>query len=153
LSPAVSIEEKRINKQYTFFYLGAGFVGSHLIDRLLEFNLGRVILFDNFNDYYSPVIKQRNVALLEARYPIRVLDGSFIIIRGNINDKELLEMVFNKYKITHIAHLAVRIFVFNYIKQLINSFSISSGTCWCSFINFSNRKIYGNQLFWYTNFT
>jgi UDP-glucuronate 4-epimerase len=85
---------------------GAGFVGSHLIDRLLGLNLGRVILLDNFNDYYSPIIKQRNVALLEARYPTRVLDGSFIIIRGSINDEELLKMIFNKYKITHIAHLA-----------------------------------------------
>jgi UDP-glucuronate 4-epimerase len=77
-----------------------------LIDRLLEHNLGRVILLDDFNDYYSPIIKQRNVALLEERYPTRVFDGSFIIIRGSINDQELLTMIFNKYKITHIAHLA-----------------------------------------------
>jgi UDP-glucose 4-epimerase len=100
-----------------------------------------VILLDNFNDYYSPIIKQRNVALLEARYPTRVLDGSFIIIRGSINDEELLKMIFNKYKITHIAHLAVRIFIFRFH---IKSFSSSSGTCWCSFIHFSNWKIYGN---------
>ncbi|CAF1271650.1 unnamed protein product [Rotaria sordida] len=85
---------------------GAGFIGSHLIDHLLELNLGHVILLDNFNDYYSPRIKQRNISLLEARYSTRVLDGSFIIIRGNINDEELLKMIFNKYKITHIAHLA-----------------------------------------------
>ncbi|CAF1059982.1 unnamed protein product [Rotaria sp. Silwood1] len=85
---------------------GAGFIGSHLIDRLLELNLGHVILLDNFNDYYSPVIKQRNVTLLKTRYSTRLLDGSFIIIRGNINDEELLKMIFNKYKITHIAHLA-----------------------------------------------
>jgi UDP-glucuronate 4-epimerase len=97
-------------------FLGAGFVGSHLIDRLLEFNLGRVILLDNFNDYYSPIIKQRNVALLEARYPTRVLDGSFIIIQGSITDEELLKMIFNKYKITHIAHLAVCIFFSFYYK-------------------------------------
>jgi UDP-glucuronate 4-epimerase len=99
-------------------FLGAGFVGSHLIDRLLELNLGQVILLDNFNDYYSPVIKQRNVALLEAQYPTRVLDGNFIIIRGSINDEELLKMIFNKYKITHIAHLAVRIFNYQIKKKI-----------------------------------
>jgi hypothetical protein len=68
-----------------------------------------VILLDNFNDYYSPLIKQRNVTLLENKYPTRILDGSFIIIRGSINDEDLLTMIFTRYKITHIAHLAVRI--------------------------------------------
>ncbi|CAF1452916.1 unnamed protein product [Adineta steineri] len=85
---------------------GAGFIGSHLVDRLLQLNLGDVILLDNFNDYYSPLIKQRNVSLLKSQYPNKVLDGSFIIIHGSINDQELLQIIFNKYQITHIAHLA-----------------------------------------------
>lgn len=85
---------------------GAGFVGSHLVDRLLELNLGKVILLDNFNDYYSPIIKQRNVNLIETKYHHRMLDGSLIIIRGSINDNELLKMIFDQYEITHIAHLA-----------------------------------------------
>ena len=88
--------------------IGAGFIGSHLIDHLLQRQLGRVILLDNFNDYYSPIIKQGNVALLERTYPDELLNGNFIIIRGSINDEELLTMIFNQYKITHIAHLAVR---------------------------------------------
>jgi UDP-glucuronate 4-epimerase len=73
-------------------------------------NLGRVILLDNFNDYYSPIIKHRNVALLESRYSTHLLNGSFIIIQGSINDQELLQMIFNKYQITHVAHLAVCIY-------------------------------------------
>lgn len=80
-----------------------------MIDRLLELDLGHVILLDNFNDYYSPIIKQRNVDILEARYPTRVLNGSFIVIQGSITDEELLKTIFHKYKITHIAHLAVSI--------------------------------------------
>lgn len=91
------------------FCIGAGFVGSHLIDRLLGLNLGRVILLDNFNDYYPPILKQRNVEYLRERYPNSVLDGSLIIVRGDINDQELLTMIFNQYPITHIAHLAVNI--------------------------------------------
>ena len=43
---------------------GAGFIGSHLIDRLLNLGLGRVILLDNFDDFYLPTIKHRNVELL-----------------------------------------------------------------------------------------
>lgn len=87
--------------------LGAGFIGSHLIDRLLGLNLGRVILLDNFNDYYPPILKQRNVEYLRERYPTNVLDGSLIIIPGDINNQDLLKMIFNQYSITHIAHLAV----------------------------------------------
>lgn len=91
-----------------FNCLGAGFVGSHLIDRLLGLNIGRVILLDNFNDYYSPILKQRNIEYLHQQYPTCVWDGSLIVIQGDINDRELLKMIFDKYQITHIAHLAVR---------------------------------------------
>ena len=87
--------------------LGAGFVGSHLVERLLELNLGQVILLDNFNDYYSPAIKQRNVDLVQARFPNSEIDGRLTIIRGSINDADLLSLIFNKYSITHVAHLAV----------------------------------------------
>jgi hypothetical protein len=68
-----------------------------------------VILLDNFNDYYSPIIKQYNVNFLKERHSTRILDSSFIIIEGSINDEELLKIIFDKYKITHIAHLAVSV--------------------------------------------
>lgn len=87
--------------------LGAGFVGSHLIDRLLELNSNRVILLDNFNDYYPPIFKQRNVEYLRQRYSREFLNGNLIVVRGDINDQELLKIIFDKYQITHIAHLAV----------------------------------------------
>jgi UDP-glucose 4-epimerase len=80
-------------------------------------------LLDNFNDYYSPIIKNHNVAFLKARHSARILDSSFIIIKGSINDKELLKMIFNKYKITHVAHLAVSVFVF--ILRTENKFLLS----------------------------
>ncbi len=39
---------------------GAGFIGSHLIKRLLE-DGHEVICLDNFNDYYNPEIKKDNI--------------------------------------------------------------------------------------------
>lgn len=90
-------------------FVGAGFIGSHLVDRLLELNFGRVILLDNFNDYYSQKIKKQNVDFVKERHSTRILDSSFIIIEGSINDEELLKTIFDKYKITHIVHLAVSI--------------------------------------------
>ena len=100
------------------FGIGAGFIGSHLIDRLLGLNLGRVILLDNFNDYYPPILKQRNVEYLRERYPN---NGNLIIVRGDINDQELLKMIFNQYPITHIAHLAVEYSRF-FISFIVDSF-------------------------------
>ena len=40
---------------------GAGFIGSHLIEKLLSDNKN-VICFDNLNDYYNPKIKRNNIA-------------------------------------------------------------------------------------------
>ena len=39
---------------------GAGFVGSHLADALLARG-DEVVCVDNFNDYYSPARKRRNI--------------------------------------------------------------------------------------------
>jgi UDP-glucuronate 4-epimerase len=40
----------------------AGFIGSHLLDRILSNNLATLVAVDNFNDFYDPKIKRSNVA-------------------------------------------------------------------------------------------
>lgn len=54
---------------------GAGFIGSHLVDRLLAEGW-RVTVVDNFDPFYDPAIKERNVAehLLNDRYTLHRLD-------------------------------------------------------------------------------
>ena len=58
---------------------GAGFIGSHLAEALLE--QGRqVVVFDNFNSFYDPALKGANVAALRqtarrTNSPLRVLKG------------------------------------------------------------------------------
>jgi Nucleoside-diphosphate-sugar epimerases len=54
---------------------GAGFIGSHLVDRLLDEGW-RVTVVDNFDPFYDPAIKERNVAphLGNERYTLHRLD-------------------------------------------------------------------------------
>jgi len=47
---------------------GAGFIGSHLCERLLARG-DRVVVLDNFNDFYDPALKRRNAEDLVAREP------------------------------------------------------------------------------------
>jgi UDP-glucuronate 4-epimerase len=79
---------------------GAGFIGSNLCEKLADAD-GKIICLDNFNDYYDPKIKEKN---------IRNLIGSpnFTLYRMDILDKEKLEEVFAKHRIDVIIHLAAR---------------------------------------------
>ncbi|NEO32916.1 MAG: NAD-dependent epimerase/dehydratase family protein [Symploca sp. SIO3C6] len=56
----------------------AGFIGSHLVETLLSQG-ERVIGVDQFNDYYDPRLKRKNVALFEAH-------PAFELVEGNIQD-------------------------------------------------------------------
>jgi len=79
---------------------GAGFIGSHLVERLLK-DGHRVICLDNFDDFYDPAAKRRNLkpALQESR---------FRLVEGDLRDAGLLRMIFQEEKIEIIVHLAAR---------------------------------------------
>ena len=77
---------------------GAGFIGSHLCEALLE--QGREVqVLDNFNDYYDPAIKRRNIetALTHSAYSIR---------EGDIRDQELVGEVMATFRPQAVIHLA-----------------------------------------------
>lgn len=79
---------------------GAGFIGSHVTKKLLERG-DQVVCVDEFNDYYSPKIKELNVApFLE--------NENYKLYRGTIVDFEFLKTVFEKEKPNRVIHLAAR---------------------------------------------
>ena len=51
---------------------GAGFIGSHLVDRLLATDVEHITVVDDFNDFYDPSIKRANIRehLKDPRYNI-----------------------------------------------------------------------------------
>jgi len=77
---------------------GAGFIGSHVAAELLARG-DKVVVIDNFNDYYDPAIKRRNAARLREY-------TSFSLIEGDIRDAPLVERVFAELGVTRVAHLA-----------------------------------------------
>ena len=81
---------------------GAGFIGSHLCERLLREGHS-VICLDNFDSYYDPNLKIRNVQNLGRKYPDR-----FEIITGDIRNGQHLRGLFEKNRIDAVFHLAAR---------------------------------------------
>jgi UDP-glucuronate 4-epimerase len=80
---------------------GAGFIGSHLVDKLLAEGLWRVTVIDDFNDFYAPERKRENVrAHLSAE--------SYRLIEADIRDRAGLERVFSETQFDCIVHLAAR---------------------------------------------
>jgi len=75
---------------------GAGFVGSHLVEALLARG-DSVVVLDNFDDYYSPIIKRQNLS---------VVGPEIKLIEGDLRDAALLADALAGVDV--VAHLAAR---------------------------------------------
>ena len=78
----------------------AGFIGSHLTDRLLSQNF-EVVGIDNFNNYYSPKLKEKN---LKNAFSYK----TFKLYRDDILNVEKLQRIFRFEKPQKVVHLAAR---------------------------------------------
>jgi UDP-glucuronate 4-epimerase len=80
---------------------GAGFIGSHVCERLLA--TGHAVwAFDDLNAFYDPAIKQRTVAALQSA------DKGFAFVEGDLTDREALDSVFQGVRFDQVIHLAAR---------------------------------------------
>ncbi len=79
---------------------GAGFIGSHLADKLL--NEGYyVVVADNFCDYYDVSIKENNVAH-------NLNNPCYKLYRADIEDMAALKAIFAAHNLSAVVHLAAR---------------------------------------------
>jgi UDP-glucuronate 4-epimerase len=77
---------------------GAGFIGSHVVDALL--NRGEeVVCLDNFNSYYDPTLKEQNIAHNSA-------NPNYHLHREDIREMDKLQYGLAQYPIKKIIHLA-----------------------------------------------
>jgi len=79
---------------------GAGFIGSHLADRRLAKG-DRVVVLDDFNDFYDPALKRGNVAAHAGNRAYR-------LVEGDIRDGALLQRLFEQESFDTVLHLAAR---------------------------------------------
>jgi UDP-glucuronate 4-epimerase len=77
---------------------GAGFIGSHVVDCLLELGVS-VTTLDNFNDFYDPAIKRTNISQ-------HLQHRNFRLVEGDIRDNELVETTFRRGSFDQLIHLA-----------------------------------------------
>ncbi len=80
---------------------GAGFIGSHLVERLLAENFWRVSVVDDFNDFYAPALKRANVKR-------HLEDENYQLFEANIYDADALQNIFAENNFDVIVHLAAR---------------------------------------------
>ncbi|MEP6787910.1 MAG: GDP-mannose 4,6-dehydratase [Acidobacteriota bacterium] len=80
---------------------GAGFIGSHLVDRLLAEGGWQITVVDDFNDFYSPEIKHANIAE-------HVKSPDYRIVDADIRDSTTMTALFAEYRFDAIVHLAAR---------------------------------------------
>ncbi len=80
---------------------GAGFIGSHLVDRLLAEEEWRVTVVDDFNDFYAPEVKRANVAP-------HLGQNHYRLVEAHIRDRAALDRLFSEERFGTVVHLAAR---------------------------------------------
>jgi len=101
---------------------GAGFIGSHVCERLLH-DGHHVWAFDDLNNFYDPQFKQRNLREIWAvasgcaaaaahrqrgSAAATELKQRFEFVHGDITDRAALDDIFSSVKFDQVIHLAAR---------------------------------------------
>ncbi|MES2735935.1 MAG: GDP-mannose 4,6-dehydratase [Verrucomicrobiota bacterium] len=124
---------------------GAGFIGSHTVERLLQDGTHEVSILDSFNDYYNPAIKRSNV---------RAFAGKVTVHEGELTDAPFIQRVFEQGKFDAIIHLAARagvrpsieqpeLYIDTNIKGTFNLLEAARRTGCQHFVFASSSSVYG----------
>jgi UDP-glucuronate 4-epimerase len=128
---------------------GAGFIGSHVVEKLLGKG-DEVVVIDNFNDYYNPLFKERNIGIYANHPKVKVY-------RQDIVDLAELKKIFEQENFFDaIVHLAARAGVrasnkypLEYVNTNLvgttNLLELAKAHKIKNFIFASSSSVYGNQ--------
>jgi len=127
---------------------GAGFIGSHLVKKLIDLKY-QVIVVDNFNDYYDPQLKRDRIKKF-------LKDYKFKVHQIDIDDYQKLELVFKNQQFDKIINLAAQAGVrhslthpFVYLKSnidgMVNLLELAKKYKVKDFIYASSSSVYGGN--------
>jgi len=128
---------------------GAGFIGSHLVDRLLLEGNWRITVVDDFNDFYEPALKRANVETHLGR-------PDFTLIEADIRNYEALRRAFAGGSFDCIVHLAARagvrpslkepqLYVETNINGTVNLLELARANGVRQFVFGSSSSVYGTN--------
>jgi UDP-glucuronate 4-epimerase len=80
---------------------GAGFIGSHLVDRLLAHNPARLVVIDNFDEFYDPQVKRSFIA-------DHLNQSVYRLVEADIRNYAALKKLFSEEVFDTIIHLAAK---------------------------------------------
>lgn len=80
---------------------GAGFIGSHLCERLVQRG-HEVAILDDLNDSYDPLLKEENLSAIAA-------SGWVDFTAGDIRDQLAVRALFQRFRPETVVHLAARV--------------------------------------------
>lgn len=136
-----------MQKKNIFITGAAGFIGFHTA---LYFHQrgDHVLGFDNFNDYYDPLLKQARASKLASE--------GIKIIEGNLSDRNSLQHAIKDHETTHILNLAAQagvryslqnpeVYLQSNIEGFLNILEICRLFPHISLIYASSSSVYGNN--------
>ncbi|HEX7294910.1 MAG TPA: GDP-mannose 4,6-dehydratase [Pyrinomonadaceae bacterium] len=126
---------------------GAGFIGSHLVDRLLSTDDNTVTVIDDFNDFYSPDIKRANIT-------DHLKSNRYTLVEADIRNRQALDQLFEKQQFDCIVHLAARagvrpslsepeLYAETNINGTLNLLELARTTAVNQFVFGSSSSVYG----------
>lgn len=126
---------------------GAGFIGSHAVDRLLAAGAERVVVVDEFNDYYDPRIKWANIAA-------HLEQPAYRLVAGDIRDLDRLDRLAREERFDCVIHLAARAGVRPSLTEArlyqevnvvgtLNLLELARAYGWRHFVFASSSSVYG----------
>lgn len=117
---------------------GAGFIGSHVVERLLATGR-RVVVADSLDDFYDPAVKRRNLRRAGAH-------PAFTLVEADIRDEAAMQDAAARHGVDAIVHLAARAGVRPSIEQPLLYQSVN-GTGTTVMLEVARRRGVKNFLF------
>jgi len=134
---------------------GAGFIGSHVVEALLQRG-DDVVIVDEMNDYYDVQIKESNIKHLQGLVSAEETATRLTFYKGDVCDVDLMTRIFQEEKPEWLCHLAGRagvrpsiqdpfVYIHSNIRATVLLLELASKFKIKNFVFASSSSVYGGS--------